>query len=170
MPDTPGQTPDTMSPACSTASHHPTESAKRFFASILDNFPTGKGSEHVVGKTEDAGVELVCPGWTGAVLDQSRLRSSIGSSRALYVLVPTDVQSESLREDVLSVLDLASETLNCEVVFLCLNKDGMEEEDWKSTLHGLCYVGGQVVATGANREKLTGCKVKEGLVLVAVEV
>jgi hypothetical protein len=185
MPDTPRQTPTAVSPAIVGYAHHPTASGQRFFCSLFEDFPLQKGAEHVVGTASDAGVDLACEGWSGAVLDQSRLASHAHSSagplsnnatgRALFTLLPAAAQAERLREEVLSILDLASEELKCDVVFMAVDRIGMEESDWKAILHGLCYVGGSVVATGglkgnAGKEKLTGCKVREGMVLVAVEM
>lgn len=186
LPDTPISSMG-ISPICpsSTFAQHPSESAKRFLKSIFADFPTQVGSEHVVGVADDAGVDLVCPGWEGAVLDQTRLNSnghggSVGS-RTLYAAMPCHSQApEKMRADVLNLLDLASEQLSCELVIIAVRKGEMDEADCKATLHGLCYVGGSVMAAGLGIEGVTlagkhkdpvsGCTVAEGMVLVAIEL
>lgn len=178
MPDTPQQTPNTMSPACASVSHHPTHAEQQFLRGILSDFPLQKGAEHVVGLTEDAGLDLVCKGWRGAVLDQSRIRSADDTNttnRALYAMLPPQAKAEGLREDVLALLDVASERLRCDLVMIALRRADMDDADWKAILHGLCYVGGTVVATGGTagqrgKDQLTNCSVVPGVVLVAVEV
>ncbi|CAO1632209.1 unnamed protein product [Sympodiomycopsis kandeliae] len=183
MPDTPQQTPNTMSPACASVSHHPTEAEHKFLRSILPDLPLQVGAKHVIGSTEDAGLDLVCKGWQGAVLDQSRIRSRDDdddddgniTNRALYAMMPPKAQAERLREEVLALLDVASERLRCDLVIIALRRNEMDDADWKAILHGLCYVGGTVVAMGGSTgpngtDRLTNCTVAQGIVLVAVEV
>lgn len=176
MPDTPEQTPSAGPSAYPAVPHHPSACGKRFFDGFLSDFPSG---ELLSPRTvEDAAVELVCEGWSGAVLDQRSECPSSSSAippRALYVLLPPKPQLSRLREQVMSVLEVASETLRCQMVFMILDKGCICEADCKSILHGLCYVGGTVVATGGlsgpgGVDKVSGCRLREGLVLIAVEV
>ncbi len=78
------------------------------------------------------------------------------------------------------MLDAASEKLGCDSVMVCLNK---AMRDFASVLHGLCYVGGALVAaakqaelSGGGQDKLPGAdpisnlQLKQGLMLVAIEL
>ncbi|PWN26340.1 hypothetical protein BDZ90DRAFT_233471 [Jaminaea rosea] len=168
LPDTPLPSA-TTSPACiASLSHHPTQSAQAFFSTkLFTDFPTSKGSEGLVGVADDAGVDLACPGWEGAVLDQTRL----GGGRTLYTLLPPSARAERLREDVLALLDLASEKLGCGVVVIAVDKQGVTDDaERKAVLHGLCYVGGSVVSAHGGKDPISRCTVRRGTALVAVEL
>ncbi|CAD6887424.1 unnamed protein product [Tilletia controversa] len=66
----------------------------------------------------------------------SRLSSSAAAATASSAVAAT------LRHAVLNILDLASETLDCTTVVFVLERD---RADLADLLHGLCYVGGQVL-------------------------
>lgn len=186
MPATPEISPD------NDVRHHAQKSAHAFLGRIFAAVPRNLS-------VEDAGVELVSPGWSGAVIKPgpagsaqhaSSSFSSVCSSdssaetqRTLYVSMPAVVGSSLLREQVLAVLDAASEKLGCESVMVCLER---AMRDFASVLHGLCYVGGAMVAAAAqekgaehvdggqnklpNADPVTGLQLREGLVLVAIEL
>ncbi|CCF51189.1 hypothetical protein NDA11_006359 [Ustilago hordei] len=183
MPVTPEISPD------NDVRHHAQKSAHSFldriFVGVLRNL-----------SVEDAGVELVSPGWSGAVIKSGPAGPACASSsfsstcssdssaetqRTLYVSMPAVVDASLLREQVLAVLDAASEKLGCESVMVCLDR---AMRDFASVLHGLCYVGGAMVASardkkeevGGGQNKLpdvdpvSGLQLREGLVLVAIEL
>lgn len=189
MPATPEISPD------NDVRHHGHKSARAFLHRIFGNV-----TDEVA--IEDAGVELVSPGWTGAVIKtgsdhcitstslasntSSSASSSSDSQRTLYVSMPKAVDSSLLREQVLSILDAASDKLGCENVMICLQS---HMRDFSSVLHGLCYVGGQIVAassntqspsprptlgdertTVSNTDPVSGLELRDHLVLVAVEL
>lgn len=67
LPETPESTPLTMSPADALVGHQPNVSARDFVTLILPRLcAIGQGGRRYL--VEDAGMELVCTGWTGAVL------------------------------------------------------------------------------------------------------
>lgn len=111
LPDTPEHTPLTMSPA-DGVQHHPAASARAFMKRIFPALP----AEAAV---EDAGIELVCPGWEGAVLD----RTAADEGRTLYVNMPTQADASALRENVVAILDVADEPLACVSVVICIDKN-----------------------------------------------
>lgn len=183
MPVTPEISPD------NDVRHHAQKSAHSFldriFVGVLRNL-----------SVEDAGVELVSPGWSGAVIKSGPAGPACASSsfsstcssdssaetqRTLYVSMPAVVDASLLREQVLAVLDAASEKLGCESVMVCLDR---AMRDFASVLHGLCYVGGAMVVSardkkekvGGGQNKLpdvdpvSGLQLREGLVLVAIEL
>ncbi|KAN0060466.1 hypothetical protein ACQY0O_007797 [Thecaphora frezii] len=197
MPATPEVSPD------QEVQHFAVKSAKAFFHRIFKDF-----SEQA--RVEDAGVELVCPGWSGAVLktsgsasseaavphsesyssdaSNSSGTSSADSKRTLYVSMPSLVDQSQLREHVLALLDAASEKLGCDSVVLCLDR---QMRDFAMVLHGLCYVGGQVVSVGRSSssggqeaeastssswhsapdvEAISGFAPRQGLVLIGIEL
>ncbi|CDS00796.1 hypothetical protein [Sporisorium scitamineum] len=182
MPATPEISPD------NDVRHHAQKSAHTFLHRIFANVPQNLA-------VEDAGVELVSPGWSGAVIKSGALASNQVSSsftstsssdssadtqRTLYVSMPSVVDASLLREQVLAVLDAASEKLGCESVMVCLNK---AMRDFATVLHGLCYVGGALVAAAKEAEELgggqnklpntdpiSGLQLQNGLVLVAIEL
>lgn len=181
MPATPEISPD------NDVRHHAHKSAHAFLQRIFANVPRDLA-------VEDAGVELVSPGWSGAVIKSgtagvhpsssftsaSSSDSSAEAQRTLYVSMPSLVDASLLREQVLAVLDAASEKLGCDSVMVCLDR---AMSDFASVLHGLCYVGGALVAAaleaeqlGAGQSKLpttdpvSGLQLRDGLVLVAIEL
>ncbi len=153
----------------------------------------GRGTPRV--QLEDAGIELLCPDWGGAVLiaqgssnvDMSSADDSTeedddddddqSTVRTLYLSLPSSITNASsssgasrssrpaslsssrtrnprnnettlplqLRETLLKVLDHASDKLECDKVIISVER---AMPDFKSLLHGLCYVGGQVVSYG----------------------
>ncbi|EPQ29186.1 uncharacterized protein PFL1_03473 [Pseudozyma flocculosa PF-1] len=205
MPATPEVSPD------KEVQHFARKSAEDFFHRIFTDFAPASA------QVEDAGVELVCPGWSGAVLKtgtaaeeaagerstsygssggrSSSSSSSSVSKRTLYVSMPRQVDQSQLRELVLALLDAASDRLGCGTVILCLDP---QMRDFATVLHGLCYVGGQVVSVGGEgkgkgpagqqvdsvappeaaswrspspaSEPISGCSPRGGLVLVGVEL
>lgn len=195
MPATPEISPD------NDVRHYAQKSARAFLQRIFGNV-----NDDV--SIEDAGVELVSPGWTGAVIktgvDHSVMSTSLASAtsssassssdsqRTLYVSMPKVVDSSLLREQVLSILDAASDKLGCEHVMICLQS---HMRDFSTVLHGLCYVGGQVVAASSssrpatpgkdsaqttfapdervvvsNTDPISGLQLRDHLVLVAIEL
>lgn len=80
--------------------------------------------------------------------------------------MPPTLHDQGLRDDVVSILDLASEKLACGRVIVALERDAMP--DFPSTLHGLCYVGAQVVKSAElGVEELMP---KEGIILAAIDL
>lgn len=182
MPATPEISPD------NDVRHHAQKSAHTFLHRIFANVPRDLA-------VEDAGMELISRGWSGAVIKSgaaspvqastslnstSSSDSSADTQRTLYVSMPPVVDATLLREQVLAVLDAASEKLGCDVVMVCLNK---AMRDFASVLHGLCYVGGALVAAAKQSEQLgvgptnlpdtdpiSGLQLKSDLVLVAIEL
>ncbi|KAJ1030009.1 hypothetical protein NDA16_000922 [Ustilago loliicola] len=182
MPATPEISPD------NDVRHHAQKSAHAFLDRIFAGVPHNLS-------VEDAGVELVSPGWSGAVIKSgpagpAHASSSFSSTcssdssaetqRTLYVSMPAVVDASLLREQVLAVLDAASEKLGCESVMVCLDRS---MRDFASVLHGLCYVGGAMVAAAHKKEQLSGgqnklpnadpvsgLQLRDGLVLVAIEL
>lgn len=163
--DVPG-TPD-MSPAQYDAHHHPTEVAEAFMRRIFVDWSTSRAFQ-----AEDAGVELVCPGWTGAVAQ--RLGTSHGkqrqmplelSTRSLYVHMPRACDRGALRDHILQLLDTASERVCAGRVVFCLERS---MPDLASLLHGLCYVGGQVTSRAGQLDAWTDLHPLPALVLVSV--
>ncbi|KDN43427.1 hypothetical protein K437DRAFT_257487 [Tilletiaria anomala UBC 951] len=89
-------------------------------------------------------------------MSSSTLPPSIMSSRASASHSPANNDATlppHLRESLLSVLDHASEKLGCEKVVICVERH--TTRDFKSLLHGLCYVGGQVVSYGPGTASAT---------------
>lgn len=182
MPATPEISPD------NDVRHHAQKSAHAFLHRIFANVPHNLA-------VEDAGMELVSPGWSGAVIKSgiasaphasssfsstSSSDSSADTQRTLYVSMPSVVDASVLREQVLAVLDAASEKLGCESVMVCLDRT---MRDFASVLHGLCYVGGALVAAAKGTDQLEGgqnrlpdkdpisdLQLRNGLVLVAIEL
>ncbi|SPO21312.1 uncharacterized protein UTRI_00789 [Ustilago trichophora] len=182
MPATPEISPD------NNVRHHAQKSAHAFLHRIFAHVPHNLA-------VEDAGVELVSPGWSGAVIKSGPVAAAHASSsysstystdssadtqRTLYVSMPPVVDASLLREQVLAVLDAASEKLGCDSVMVCLDK---AMRDFASVLHGLCYVGGALVAAaketellGSGQNKLpdtdpsSGLQLRNGLMLVAIEL
>ncbi|KAJ9476467.1 Ornithine decarboxylase antizyme [Pseudozyma hubeiensis] len=182
MPATPEISPD------NDVRHHAKKSAHSFLHRIFANVPRNLA-------VEDAGVELISPGWSGAVIrsgattpgqasssfsSNSSSDSSADTQRTLYVSMPPVVDATLLREQVLAVLDAASEKLGCDSVMVCLDK---VMHDFASVLHGLCYVGGALVAAAkeagqlpdagtslADADPISGLQLKSNLVLVAIEL
>ena len=185
MPATPEISPD------NDVRHHAQKSAHAFLHRIFAHVPHNLA-------VEDAGVELVSPGWSGAVIKSGAAPSPHASSsfsstcssdssadtqRTLYVSMPSIVDASLLREQVLAVLDAASEKLGCDSVMVCLDR---AMRDFASVLHGLCYVGGAMVAAAKQAEQveqlgvqqnklphtdpISGLQLRDGLVLVAIEL
>ncbi|PWN51209.1 hypothetical protein IE53DRAFT_368255 [Violaceomyces palustris] len=162
MPATPEMSPANGVRHCAAAS------ARHFLRRIFEDFPEE-------GNAEDAGVELVCPGWHGAILisdDPDDVSEEGKSKRTLYVSMPTTIDHSLLREHVLAILDAACDRLACETVVICLER---EMKDFATVVHGLCYVGGQVVSMGNRHgadeaDKCQGFMPKRGLVFVSVEL
>ena len=192
MPATPEMSPD------QDVCHRALETAKGFFCKVFADFADASA-------VEDAGIELVCPGWSGAVLktgasafdspeaaarsysSTSSSASSSDTKRTLYVSMPQAVDQSQLREQVLAILDTASEKLGCDTVIISLERN---MRDFALVLHGLCYVGGQVVSIGrsgqedvhhrmpssstmsaaSNTESISGFSPRQDLVLVAIEL
>ncbi|WFD00813.1 hypothetical protein MYAM1_003565 [Malassezia yamatoensis] len=141
-------TPD-MSPANQELHHYPTQAAEAFMRRIfLDWNHSGQF------QAEDAGVELVCAGWTGAVAQKLDLpTSSQGKlplnpgTRSLYVHMPRSCDRSLLRDHILQLLDLASERVRAERVVFCLERN---LPDLHSLLRGLYYVGGHITPSRSN--------------------
>lgn len=180
LPETPESTPLTMSPADMMIRHQPSISARDFVQSVLPRLRAiGHGGRRYL--VEDAGMELVCPGWSGAVLVDSRAvptktqsrsySSSISSSKMsrtpsisslkgnpprrilLTKIAAAQLDTKDLRSSILDALDHATEKLQVENVVFVLDRTGVEEEKFRAMLHGLCYVGANVVGHGAHGEE-----------------
>nr|CDI51632.1 putative protein [Melanopsichium pennsylvanicum 4] len=183
MPATPEISPD------NDVRHHAQKSAQAFLHRMFDNV-----SQNLA--VEDAGVELISPGWSGAVIKAGPASAHASSSfssmcssdssadaqRTLYVSMPPVVDATLLREQVLAVLDAASEKLGCDSVMVCLDR---AMRDFASVVHGLCYVGGALVAAAKetraeqlssgqnklpNADPISNLQLRAGLVLVAIEL
>lgn len=146
-----------------------------------------------------------CFGWRGAVLDRNgavmrKTGRGTPEKRVLYVSMPLGdnnnnrisggqepnptstsnhlYQSQaSLRTTVLSLLDFASDSLHppCGALVLSIEKDLLAQGELPSLLHGLCYVGGNVVSFNGEKEESAeeggaGEKPREGVVLVRIEL
>ena len=153
-------TPD-ISPA-NGAHHHPDLSAAAFMRRMFVQWDDPSSCT-----AEDAGVELVCRGWTGVVVDRSHTTppSRDPARRSLYVHMPATMDRSRLRDDVLAVLDLASERAAASRVVFCIERS---ISDLGSLLHGLLYVGGQVVSAGGTPDPWIGAAPRAALVLVSV--
>lgn len=168
LPETPESTPLTMSPADVVTHHQPQISARDFVSSVL---PATKRRYLI----EDAGMELVCPGWTGAVLvdtlardSAARAASSFSSAhlshsssssnsralptprRTLLTRIAATHDAKDLRSSILDALDHATEKLVVDNVIFVLDRSGMDDDKFRAMVHGLCYVGASIVGRGAH--------------------
>ena len=135
-------TPD-MSPANLDARHSPTATAEAFVRRAFVDWNT-TGSY----QAEDAGVELLCPGWTGAVIQKHSHDLPGGIDRALYVQLP-----------------LAFDSASASRVVFCLERNTL---DLASLLHGMCYVGGHLSSMHGQRDEWLQAVPLTSLVLVTV--
>lgn len=156
--DVPG-TPD-MSPANMDVRHQPTAMAEAFLRRIFVNW-NASGAY----KAEDAGIELLCPGWTGAVVQKHTCTTRSAQLRSLYVHMPRSFDRSTLRDHMLRILDAASDSVCASRVVFCLERD---IPDLSSLLHGLCYVGGQLSSLQGQRDEWMQATPLASLVLVAV--
>lgn len=156
--DVPG-TPD-MSPANMDVRHQPTAMAEAFLRRIFVNWNASSAY-----KAEDAGIELLCPGWTGAVVQKNTCTTRSAQLRSLYVHMPRSFDRSTLRDHLLRVLDSASDSVCASRVVFCLERD---IPDLSSLLHGLCYVGGQLSSLQGQRDEWVQATPLASLVLVAV--
>lgn len=147
-----------MSPA-NGVHHHPTASAQAFIAKVFPQWDAGLGLE-----VEDPAVELVCPGWTGAVVSKN---AGDNKDRTLYVHMSTTTDRSQLREHMLAILDMASDRVAAGRVVFCLERS---LPDLRSLLHGLCYVGGQATAAPGQRDPWIGLCPVTSLLLVTVNL
>lgn len=156
-----------MSPANHDIHHHPTEAAEAFMRRVFVDWNANGAFQ-----AEDAGVELVCDGWSGAVAQ--RLVAPQGkhhtlpldpSNRSLYVHMPCAFDRAALRDHMLKLLDAASERVGAGRVVFCLERS---LPDLTSLLHGLCYVGGQVTSVAGQPDTWTDFRPIPTLVLVTV--
>jgi len=112
---------------------------------------------------------------SGGIEPQSNLNKESTSSN---LRTPTTYQSSaSLRTTVLSLLDFASDSLHppCGALVLSIEKGLLANGELPGLLHGLCYVGGNVVSFNGEKEEGSeeggaGEKPKEGVVLVRIEL
>lgn len=126
-------------------------------------------------------MELVCPGWSGAVLVDSKAMltktqsrsysSSMSSSRMsrtssvssfkgappqrilLTKIAAAQLDTKDLRSSILDALDHATEKLQVENVVFVLDRTGIDDEKFRAILHGLCYVGANVVGHRAHGQE-----------------
>lgn len=152
-------TPD-MSPANLDARHSPTATAEAFVRRAFVDWNT-TGSY----QAEDAGVELLCPGWTGAVIQKHSHDLPGGIDRALYVQLPLAFDRSRLRDNMLRILDMASDSASASRVVFCLERNTL---DLASLLHGMCYVGGQLSSIHGQRDEWLQAVPLTSLVLVTV--
>lgn len=105
LPDTPESTPLTMSPAEMLIRHQPNPSARDFVTLILPRlYAIGQGGRRYL--VEDAGMELVCSGWTGAVLIDTKAGSTASTSfksRSMSSSVSSTRMSRSLSSSSSSI-------------------------------------------------------------------
>jgi hypothetical protein len=136
-PNSPPLTPQTSSDSlASGVQEFVPELAKRIFPTI----PTELTVSPVCVNGPDA--PSVWGDWDGFVVDNVE-----ENTRTLYAKGKT-YEDLNLRENVLSLLELADECLECDGVVIVLDKSN---PDLAELLHSLLYVGGQVVPpTGAN--------------------
>lgn len=166
--DVPG-TPN-MSPANGDVRHHPTATAEAFMRRIFLHW-----NEFARFKAEDAGIELQCPGWTGAVVEKCASAQHAAASggmrnaamRALFVHMPSAYDRSQLREHMLRILDTASDGVCASRVVFCLERS---LPDLSSLIHGLCYVGGQVTSVAGQRDEWMEAAPLPTLVLVTVRM
>jgi hypothetical protein len=182
LPDTPDSTPVVLSPAELMVRHQPSLCARDFVQTVLPRLRAiGQGGRRYL--VEDAGMELVCPGWTGAVLvdakahtnpsTQSKSASSSFSStrmsrtsshsshqlthprRTLLTRIAASLlDTADLRSSILDALDHATEKLQVDNVVFVLDRSGLDDEKFRAIVHGLCYVGASVVGHGSVGEAL----------------
>lgn len=179
LPDTPESTPLTMSPADANIRHSPHTSARQFVQTILPRLQAiGQGGRRYL--IEDAGIELVCSGWSGAVLIDTKagLSCNLGQSRSfisssswsssrmsrtssasslapspprrtlLTRIGPSTLDTKDLRSSILDALDHATEKLRVDNVVFVVDRSGLDDEQFRAMVHGLCYVGASVVGHG----------------------
>lgn len=152
-------TPD-MSPANMDARHLPTATAEAFVRrAFVDWNASG------LYQAEDAGVELLCPGWTGAVIQKRPDDLPGGVDRALYVQLPLAFDRSRLRDNMLRILDTASDGVSASRVVFCLERS---IPDLASLLHGMCYVGGHLSSIHGQRDEWLQAVPLTSLVLVTV--
>lgn len=156
--DVPG-TPD-MSPANMDVRHHPAATAEAFLRRIFVDWNASARY-----KAEDAGVELLCRGWTGAVVQNDAQAPVSAERRALYVHMPRDCDRTQLRDHMLRILDTASDSVCASRVVFCLERN---IPDLASLLHGMCYVGGQLSSVQGQRDEWMQATPLASLVLVTV--
>lgn len=67
--------------------------------------------------------------------------------RTLLTQINTSQVSDAnrLRESILEILDCATERLNVDAIMFVLNRSEMLQEEFRATVHGLCYVGATIV-------------------------
>lgn len=90
--------------------------------------------------------------WDGFVLDHARYvengqEEEDGEVRTLYVK-SRNYDGVNARENVIALLELADEAMECDSVVICLDKTN---PDLSSTLHSLLYVGGSIVHADASQ-------------------
>lgn len=152
-------TPD-MSPANMDARHLPTATAEAFVRRVFVDWNASD-----LYKAEDAGVELLCPGWTGAVIQKRVDDVPGGVERALYVQLPLSFDRSRLRDNMLRILDTASDGVSASRVVFCLERN---IPDLASLLHGMCYVGGHLSSIHGQRDEWIQAVPLSSLVLVTV--
>lgn len=153
-------TPD-ISPV-NGAHHHPDASAAAFMHRM---FPQWDGAPPCT--IEDAGLELVCPGWSGAVVARGHTDPAPRDivRRTLYVHMPAGTDRARLRDDVVAVLELATQRVAAGRVVFCIEQGII---DLVPLLHGFRYVGGHVVSAGGEPDPWLGASPRAALVLVSV--
>ncbi|PKI83509.1 hypothetical protein MVES1_002643 [Malassezia vespertilionis] len=174
--DLPG-TPE-MSPANGDIHHHPLATAEAFMRRI---FPYWNEPNTRALKVEDAGLELLCPGWTGAVVQKHDTATSITTGlapnekanelgfepdlRSLYVHMPQSCLRSHLRDYMLKILDMASDEVHVGRVVFCLERS---LPDLHSLVLGFCYVGGHVASMAGQTDDWLALQPLPSLMLVAV--
>lgn len=159
-----------VSPAQYDVHHHPKATAEAFLRRIFVDWHTSGA----LLQAEDAGIELVCRGWTGAVVQKCDLsyRASTAPSgvrcakdRSLYVLMPRSCDRSQLHEHILRILETASHSVCAARVVVCLERD---LPDLSSLIHGFCYVGGEVSSMNGQRDAWSLATPTASLVLVSI--
>lgn len=168
--DVPG-TPE-VSPAQCDVHHHPKATAEAFLRRIFVDWHTSGA----LLQAEDAGIELVCRGWTGAVVQKCDIsyRASTApqamrcaKDRSLYVLMPRSCDRSQLHDHILRILETASQSVCAARVVVCLERN---LPDLSSLIHGFCYVGGQVSSMNGQRDAWSLATPTASLVLVSISL
>jgi len=161
-----------VSPAQHDVHHHPKATAEAFLRRIFVDWHTSGA----LLQAEDAGVELVCRGWTGAVVQKCDIsyRASMAppgvrcaKDRSIYVLMPRSCDRSQLHEHILRILELASQSVCAARVVVCLEKN---LPDLSSLIHGFCYVGGEVSSMNGQRDAWSLATPTASLVLVSISL
>ena len=88
-----------------------------------------------------------------------------GVDRALYGKLRLSFDRSRLRDNMLRILDMASDSASASRVVFCLERNTL---DLASLLHGMCYVGGHLSSMHGQRDEWLQAVPLTSLVLVTV--